>query len=81
MPRRDAAAIRKRVTPHTLRHSFATHLLEQDIDIRVIQVLLGHAKLDTTALYTRVATNTIRAVMSPLDRIRLLAEEEMRPEA
>jgi len=62
------AEIAKRVTPHTLRHSFATHLLEQNVDIRVIQVLLGHAKLDTTALYTRVATNTIRTVMSPLDR-------------
>src|SRR3954471_15605281 len=63
------AGIAKRVTPHTLRHSFATHLLEQNIDIRVIQVLLGHAKLETTALYTRVATNTIRTVMSPLDRL------------
>jgi site-specific recombinase XerD len=63
------AEIAKRVTPHTLRHSFATHLLEQNIDIRVIQVLLGHAKLETTSLYTRVATNTIRTVMSPLDRL------------
>ena len=76
-----AAGINKRVTPHTLRHSFATHLLEQDIDIRVIQVLLGHAKLDTTALYARVATTTIRAVMSPLDRLGPLAEGKPRPEA
>ena len=64
-----AAGITKRVTPHTLRHSFATHLLEQGVDIRVIQVLLGHAKLETTALYTRVAVNTIREVRSPLERL------------
>ena len=61
------------MTPHTLRHSFATHLLEQNTDVRLIQVLLGHAKVDTTALYTQVATNVIRAVMSPLDRLTLLA--------
>ena len=64
-----AAGIAKRVSPHTLRHSFATHLLEQNVDIRVIQVLLGHAKLETTALYTRVAVNTIRDVTSPLESL------------
>jgi integrase/recombinase XerD len=64
-----AAGIDKRVSLHTLRHSFATHLLEQKVDIRVIQVLLGHKKLDTTALYSQVATRTIREVKSPLDRL------------
>ena len=63
------AGLAKRVSPHTLRHSFATHLLEDGVDIRVIQVLLGHAKLDNTALYAKVATRTVRAVTSPLDRI------------
>jgi len=75
----DMAKITKRVTPHTLRHSFATHLLEQNTDIRVIQVLLGHAKIDTTALYTHIATNTIRAVMSPLERLSLKPKKDEPP--
>ena len=61
------AGITKRVTLHTLRHSFATHLLERGVDIRVIQALLGHTKLTTTARYARVATGMIAAVDSPLD--------------
>ena len=65
-----AAGLTKRVSMHTLRHSFATHLLERKTDIRVIQVLLGHRKIDTTALYTRVALNTIQAVESPLAHLR-----------
>jgi site-specific recombinase XerD len=66
----DAAHIDKRVTMHTLRHSFATHLLEQKVDIRVIQVLLGHKKLDTTAMYVQVATDILREVVSPLDQLK-----------
>ena len=65
----DAAGIRKGVTLHALRHSFATHLLDDETDIRIIQALLGHDKLDTTARYTRVATGLIASIESPLDRL------------
>lgn len=71
----DAAQIDKRVSLHTLRHSFATHLLEQKVDIRVIQVLLGHKRLDTTALYAQVATDVLREVVSPLDTLEPLPIE------
>jgi site-specific recombinase XerD len=65
----DAANIDKRVSMHTLRHSFAAHLLEQKVDIRVIQVLLGHKKLETTAMYTQVTTDILREVVSPLEQL------------
>lgn len=62
----EAAGIKKAVSLHSLRHSFATHLFEQGLDIRLIQAVLGHHKLDTTARYTRVATSRIAAIESPL---------------
>ena len=74
-----AAGITKRVGPHTLRHSFATHLLEDGVDIRIIQVLLGHAQLTTTSLYTRVATRTVKAIVSPLDRLAMLPGSQGSP--
>jgi site-specific recombinase XerD len=72
----DAAGIKKAVTLHALRHSFATHLLERGTDIRIIQALLGHDKLDTTARYARVATGMIAGIESPLD---LLSQPRKKP--
>jgi site-specific recombinase XerD len=70
----QTAGLNKRASLHSLRHAFATHLLEQKTDIRVIQVLLGHKKLETTALYSQVATKTLREVKSPLDALPLRGE-------
>ena len=66
-----AAGLTKKVSVHTLRHSFAIHLLESGVDIHIIQVLLGHNSLSTTTRYTQVATTTIAAAQSPLDRLTI----------
>lgn len=67
----NSAGVKKAVSLHTLRHCFATHLLEQNVDVRVIQVLLGHKKLETTAVYTHVAAKTLDGIDSPLDLLKL----------
>ncbi|MGX5713314.1 tyrosine-type recombinase/integrase [Sphingopyxis terrae subsp. ummariensis] len=75
----EAADIDKRVGPHMLRHSLAIHLLEDGVDIRVIQSLLGHAKQSTFAFYAQVATKTVRSIVGPLDRLALASPSEEAP--
>ena len=73
------AGIANRVTPHFLRHSFATHLLENGTDTRAIQVLLGHSRIDTTARYTAVTPQTVSSIVSPLDQVQAKPARSPKP--
>jgi site-specific recombinase XerD len=75
----EATGISKHATLHSLRHAFATHLVEQGVDISIVQALLGHSHLSTTIRYISVATRTIAAVKSPLEHLRLMVSE-LRPQ-
>ena len=71
------AGLNKRITPHTLRHSWATHLLEAGTDLRTIQVLLGHGDLETTAQYLHLSQRHLQAVTNPLDNLTLSSVENI----
>ena len=78
MAAKDMAGITKPATLHTLRDNFATHLLEANTDVRIIQVLLGHAKLSTTARYAHVATKTIHNTVSPFEQMKVVQDRVLR---
>ena len=80
MQRREVSRNYERVTAHTLRHSFATHMLEDGVDLRYIQTLLGHSKPETTMIYTHVTQRDLMRIQSPLDRVMNQLKEKDNPQ-